>query len=375
MTRILLASTALIALAGAAAAEGHTGISFTGTASLGFNDDTTGNNVAVSAGDNNVGFYSDLDIVAGFAAELDNGLMAAASLNLDNLGDASTDGTEDGFDYTLSLTSETAGMYYGDTSFAAQNVWASAGDMEADGFSEADGEVVLRGEAAFGGVSTQISYALADSADVKNTGDQLEQLSIGMSADFGGVNVVAAYQEAFSLAADGTAYNTANGDITDADIFGLSVGTSFGGADIRLAYAENSTAGTDSTGIKVAYPLGPVTATAYFVAESAGGDNYGVNLAYENGPVAVALDYQDDQGVTKIGLEGSYDVGNGITAYAGYLTQDAAEDRFYVAGSYDLGSGAELLISYADDSDDIDEDEIGAGDYQRGTTVEVSFDF
>ena len=60
---------------------------------------------------------------------------------------------------------------------------------------------------------------------------------------------------------------------------------------------------------------------------------------------------------------------------AGYLTQDGTEDRFYVAGDYDLGSGAALLVSYAEDDDDIDGDEIGGPEYQRGTTVEVSFEF
>ena len=38
MKRILLASTAIVAFAGAAAAESHIGISFTGSAELGFND-------------------------------------------------------------------------------------------------------------------------------------------------------------------------------------------------------------------------------------------------------------------------------------------------------------------------------------------------
>lgn len=368
MTRILLASTALIALAGAAAAEGHTGISFSGSASLGYNNTDIGDNV---------GFYSDLDISANFAAELDNGLTVAASLNLEDL--ASSD---DGQTYELSLTSETAGLYYGDTNFAAQNVWVSAGDMESDNFSEADGEEALRGEATFGGVSTQISYAVANSAGVRNAGDDLEQLSLGVSADFGGVNVVMAYQDEFT-AADGGAYDAANGDITPGSVFGLSVGTSLGGADIRFAYAESddeagdgTNVAGDSIGIQVAYPLGPVTATAYYVEESGGASqdaNYGLTLAYVNGPIAVTLDYDNDQGNDIIGVEGSYDVGNGLTVFAGFIDDNGSEE-YYLAGTYDLGSGAELLVSYADD-EDLANDEVGAGDYQQGTTVELSFDF
>ena len=353
----LLLTTALVGFAGAAAADGHTGISFSGSASLGYNDNDA------SADDNEFGFYSDLDIVAGLSQTLDNGLTVGASFNLDDLGA----GSDQGLEYELSLTSETAGLFYGDTAFAAESHWASAGDMESDNFSEADGEVALRGDVTFGGVSASVSYALQD-ADSTLATQELEQLSVGVSADFGDVNVAMGYQEATAVAFVG------NGDFNADEVFGISVGTSFGGADVRLAYADNGT--TDSTGIKIGYPIGPVTATAYYVAESAGGDNWGINLAYANGPVAVALDYQDDQGTAKMGLEGSYDIGNGMMMYAGYLTTDnGSNDRFYVAGSYDLGSGASLLVSYAADDSDEDGDEVGAGDYQVGTTVELSFAF
>jgi outer membrane protein OmpU len=370
MKNILLSSAAVFAFAGAAAADGHLGVTFSGDANLGYN---TSDNFGIVAVDDEEGFYSELDVTIGFAAELDNGLVAAASIDLEDL--AGGVGGNDGAEYELSLSSDTAGLYYGDTNFAAQNVWVSAGDMESDGFSEADGEEALRGEVTYGNVTAQLSYVLADNGGNRNANEELNQLSLGVSADFGNFNVVAAYQAESDEAAN--YYNdpgfSDNGDFNDAEVFGLSVGTSFSGADVRLAYADNGT--TDSLGVKVAYPFGPVTATAYFVSESAGGDNYGVNMAYENGPIGVALDYQDDQGTAKVGLEGSYDVGNGIMAYAGYLTQDGTDDRFYVAGTYDLGSGASVLVSYASDDSNVDEDEIGAGEYQDGTTVELSFAF
>lgn len=394
MTRILLATTALVTFAGAAAADGHVGISFSGSAELGYNDTAYSTSKGVDDNDANPlvtttaiamdtaasGFYSDLDITANLLVELDNGLTAAASMNLDDF--VASGGSNNGKDYELSLTNETAGLYYGDTNFAAQNVWASAGDMESDGFSEADGEEVLRGEVAFGAVSTQISYAIG--TRVAGASD-LEQLSVGASADFGNVNVVFAYQESASAAyaasrgavdvdGDGVnGVNAANGDFNANEVFGLSVGTSFAGADVRLAYADNGT--TDSIGVKASYPVGPVTATAYYVAESAGGDNWGLNLAYADGPVLVTADYQDDQGTADWGIEGSFDAGNGIMVFAGI---DDSGDDYYVGGTYDLGSGASLLMSYADDSDSdesADDDDIGAQDYKVGTTVEISFTF
>lgn len=366
MTRILLATTALVAFAGAAAADGHSAISFSGSAELGYNDSEIGDNT---------GFYSDLDIVAGFSAELDNGLTVAASLDLEDLGSS-----DNGTDYELSLTSATAGLYYGDTGFAAERVWVSAGSMDNDGFSEADGEEVLRAEATFGAVSTQVSYVLANNTGTRNLVDDLNQLSLAVSADFGNVNVVAAYQAA-STEGGGTysdqnpddlpvAINPtfgSNGDFNDAEVLGLSVGTTLGGADLRLAYADTN--GANSTGVSVSYPVGPVTVNASYVMESAADDNWDLGATYVNGPVAVTVgtDESDDWGIDM-----SYVVGNGLTVFAGL---DDGGESSYVAASYDLGGGAAVLASFADEGPVAGDDEVGAGDYQDGTTVELSFAF
>ncbi|WP_281980894.1 porin [Thalassorhabdomicrobium marinisediminis] len=376
MKNILLSSAAIVAFAGAAAADSHMGVTFSGTAELGYNDDDNPG----FTGDNNQGFYSELEITIGLAAELDNGLTAAASIDFADLGDGSANNFFDGVEneYELSLTSETSGLYYGDTQFAAERMWVAAGDMEQDSFSEADGEEALRGELTYGMVEAQMSYVLANNDGTRVT-DDLDQLSLGVSADFGNFNVVAAYQEETDEAPffyDGTLPGEGdNGDFNRSEIFGVSVGTAFAGADVRLAYVTNETIDENSTGISVTYPFGPVTGTVYYVDESNGDANYGVTLAYVNGPIAVELDYDNDQGTNKTGLEGSYDVGNGLTVYAGYLTEDSTDDRYYVAGTYDLGSGAELLVSYAEDDSNVDEDEIGANEYQRGTTVQVTFEF
>ncbi|QEE36946.1 porin [Octadecabacter sp. SW4] len=361
MKSILLASTAVIALAGAAAAE----VSFGGEATLGYNDFDNG------TGDN-FGFYWEANIAVTLSQTLDNGLTAGATFDFDvaatNLGTTLTTGG-----YVLFVESDTAGLFFGDTAFAAETRWVSAGDMEADGFSEADGEVALRGDISYGPVEASVSYVLAESGGTINMVDDLNQLSLGMVATFGNFDVAVAYQEASGEAGG---FYAANGDFSDDEIFGISVGAAFAGADFRLAYASNETSGEDSTGLSVSYPVGPVVLGAYYVSESdPTGDNWGINVAYENGPISVGLDYQDDQGVEKIEVEGSYDVGNGLMVYAGYLTEDGTEDRFYVAGGYDLGGGASLLVSYAEDDDNVDEDEIGAGEYQVGTTVEVSFEF
>lgn len=352
MKSILLASTAVIALAGAAAAE----VSFGGSATLGFNSNSTSGND---------GFYWDAGVSVTLSQTLDNGLTASATFDLsvftsslNNLAPAGVSASG----LVLSLVAENAGLYFGDTGMAAGKHWASAGDMENDGFSATDGDTVLRGDMAVAGWDASVSYIL-DTV----TGD-LAQLSVGASGAFGSVNVAVAYQ------AEDTDVGTAGGDFNPDNVFGLSVGTSFSGADVTFAYVSNVTAGDNSIGIKVAYPVGPVTLTGYFVSESAGADNWGINAAYANGPIAVALDFQNDQGTELWSLQGSYDVGNGLVVYAGL---DDNGDDYYVGGAYDLGGGASLLVSYADDSDGDEggDDDIGANDYQVGTTVEVSFAF
>ncbi len=371
MKSILLASASVIAFAGAAAAE----VDFSATATLGYNDTDIDNDT----NDSVAGFYWDADINVTLSQTLDNGLTVGATFGFEVADDNNGQDLASS-DYVLFLESDTASLYFGDTGFAADKHWVAAGDMEQDGFSANDGETVIRGDVNYGSVMASVSYAVtdADGVSVRDTtgSSDLDQLSLGVTADLGNFNVVVAYQEA-SDAVFGPVAAAANSDYNVDEMFGLSVGTTFGAADVRLAYAKNNTSGEDSLGVSVAYPFGPVTATFYYVDESdPAGDNMGLNVAYEDGPISVALDWQDDQGVEKIGLEGSYDVGNGLVVYAGYLTEDAVADAFYIAGEYDLGGGASLLVSYADAPDEADDDDdVGANDYQVGTTVEVSFEF
>jgi len=390
---ILLTTTAIVAFAGAAAADGHAGIAFSGSATLGFND---GEETTVAI-DGEEGFYWSANLGINMSATLDNGLTAGAvfDIELDDEGDGnSIAGTNDfdlvSSDVVLSLTSDSAGLYLGDTAFAAETQWSGAGDMEADAFSEADGEVALRGDVMFGGVSASVSYALATSnglivGDAPLTaGESYDQLSLGASGDLGQFSFAVAYQ----AEADNDWTPGGNGDFYNNQVFGISAGTMLAGADIKVAYAQWDGAPTDanpdeqltSLGIQVAYPVGPVTATVYYVSEDndAGDadDNYGFTVAYADGPIAATFDYDDDQGTTKWNLDGSYDVGNGLTVLAGMQNENEGDDNdYYVGGTYDLGGGADVLVMYAMDDDEDQEDEIGAGEYLPGTTVEVSFSF
>lgn len=343
MKRILLASASIVAFAGAAAAE----ITFSGEATLGYNDT---DNLLV--GDDNIGFYWDASIDVTMSKALDNGLTAAASFGLNvvenDLGEAVSSS-----DYVLSLTSDTAGLYFGNTAFAAQTHWTSAGDMEADGFSEEDGETVLRGDITYNGVNASVSYAV--------NGESLEQLSLGADATFGTISVAFGYQES-------STWTGGSGDFNGSEVMGISVGTTFGGADVRLAYAQDDV--QDTIAVKVSYPFGPVTVGASYAMESLADDFWEISADYASGAIAVNVNYDSNEDWE---LTGSYDVGNGITAYAGLV--DAGDDM-YVAGSVALGEGATLLVSYVDTGDtENGDDETGPNDYQSGATVELGFSF
>ena len=345
MKRILLASASIVAFAGAAAAE----ITFSGEATLGYNDT---DNLLV--GDDNIGFYWDASIDVTMSKALDNGLTASATFGL-NVVDGNLGEDVASSDYVLSLTSDTAGLYFGNTEFAAQKHWVSAGDMESDGFSEEDGETVLRGDITYGGVNTSVSYAV--------NGEVLEQLSLGADATFGTISVAFGYQ-----ADANPEYAGAGPDFNGNEVMGISVGTSFAGADVRLAYAQDPN--QETIAVKVSYPFGPVTLGASYAMESVADDFWEISADYVSGPIAVNanIDSGDDWELT-----GSYDVGNGITAYAGVV--DAGDDM-YVAGSVALGEGATLLVSYVNTGDTSNaDDEIGPNDYQEGATVELGFKF
>jgi outer membrane protein OmpU len=385
MKSILLTTTAIVAFAGVAAADGHTSLDFSGSATLGHNDDDSG------FGED--GFYWSTNLGVSMSAALDNGVTAGVvfDIEIDDEGDGNDQGTDNDFDLmssdlVLSLTTETLGLHFGDTSFAAESQWKSAGDMEADGFSEADGEVALRADMTYGGVSASVSYAVANNqggyvADDGATGEAGDQLSFGASGAVGMVNFAVAYQ----AEADNTTYFLNNGDWTNESIMGVSAGTALAGADITVAFAQKTGLAADgdktSMGVQVAYPFGPVTATVYYVAEddddvTDAEDNYGLTVAYADGPIAAKFDYDNDQGTDKWNIDGSYDTGLGLTLLAGMQNENEGDDNdYYVGGDYDLGGGANVLVVYANDEDFDQEDEIGAGEYMPGTTVAVSFKF
>jgi len=301
---------------------------------------------------------------------LDNGLTAGVDFDFDFVDDSAGLGADlESGGYVLYIESDMAALRFGDLDPVAEDNWGGVDGSAYDGFNDqdvhfdtVDFDAILVGEIAYGGIDGMISYGVDTDGILAAGVDELDAMQIYASGDFGNVSTELAYQA----------------DVAGTDeILALGASTTFGGADVGGAVVSADSG--NSVGVDVAYPFGPITAGAYFTSNENDPDTYGFSVDYSEGPIAVNAFYDNDvddtAGVEEFGVEGSYDVGNGLMVMAGYLTQDTFEDRFYVAGDYDLGSGAALLVSYAEDDDDVDGDEIGDPEYQRGTTVEVSFEF
>ncbi|MFZ3583275.1 porin [Loktanella sp. DJP18] len=441
MKRILLTTTALVALAGAAsaqnlavapmadgtiapsdtpmmdltptAAESASGVVLGADGEFGYNDEVEGGfyfegglGVTTSAGMN-------MGLTAGLTLDIDLDFSDNETFNDDGIVVGSKTGIDGGTfdninisasDFVVFVEGQGAALYIGDTETGAATRWAGTTNMEQDGFLEQDDiddgaangdfvDGVIRGDLDYGSVVASLSFLLANNTDTDDTDfDGLTGLSLGAEGTFGNFVVGMAYQEEISqsLVNFNRADDNEDGILTDEEagnddpgtvdeVVGVYAGSTFAGADVKVAYARNMTSEEDSIGVQVDYPFGPITATAFYSAESATEDNYGVGVSYENGPVAAAAYYHDgnDQ---EIGVEGSYDAGMGLTGYAGYIQNDGDSDAYeaYVAATYDLGGGASLIAAYGDTGDTYTgaNDEIGNSfEVNEGTTIAVSFTF
>lgn len=370
MKNILLSSVAIVAFAGAAAAE----VTFSGSATLGYNDDYAD------------GIYSDADFDITMTQELNNGWTATATYGLElSQKDQAEDTDNDQFsgddNITLSLTNGTYTLTYGDTEHAAKSKWSGVSEMNADSFSEQDGEDVLKVEADFGSYAVAVSgiVDMADDADVTTvdeTGD-VKQSSFGATAEFGQFNVGLAYQEEAAGVVD------ASGDFESNEVLGIFAGATFAGADFKIAYAKSTdgTTESDSTGLEVSYPVGDITLGAFYVSESVGEDNYGVSAAYAANAIEGKVYYKSLNDSEEFGLGASYTMGD-LVVTAGYVEGDSlTDDDFgtYIVADYDLGGGASIMASYADQEnigggDDIDT-VVGGYELKDGATVALSLKF
>ena len=317
MKNMLLTTTALVAFAGAAAADGHTSVSFSGAASAEYNSET--------------GFANDADVKATMSADLDNGLTVSTSISIATDEYAETATTAG----NITISTDTASLTFGNELDAA--AYSAVSDTIAIGTKDES----VNGIAAtytMGDATLFVSVPLSGTNDV-DTAD----MEFGVTAAVGGMTVGLA--------------------MADSDFVGKVSGTAAG---LSYTVAAGSVADENRWDVAVSYPAGPVT-VGYTVDDS---EAWEVSAAYAAGAVAAELTYNSDE---VYDIEASYDAGNGLVAYVGMLNSG---DDTYLGAAYSLGGGASAYASYVKDTgEQTDPNEIGANDYARGTTVGVSFTF
>jgi hypothetical protein len=398
MKKILLTTTALTMTAGIAAAE----VSISGDFRLGFNDTdsnteaqgtaavaptivvdpitgarTTPTNGTASTGytaatthDNKLGVYNDAGIAMAMSSTLDNGMSAGITVDLDgnDFGSQAQDR------YTFSLSNDSTSVSFGTTEYSAITNWTSAGDMATDTWANqnADNLNVLRAETTVGGLKVSVSQSVAPNTATASTAP----ISLTVGGGLGGASYVIA---------------------NEGSKMGIAATTAVGGATVTSAYstapsivtATSAAHASDmdtSTGVKIAYPMGAITATVSYVMEGHGacsvaapctqaGDAWNIAAVWTSGATTVTFKTDENSNNS---VEGTTTLG---TASVSAGLSDYLEDM-YLSVSNPLGGGASIMASYAIDGNDgvaggsgDAADEVGGPDLQEGLTIELKFAF
>ncbi len=403
MKRILLASASIVAFAGAAAAQDDlpTGIIFGGDASLGFNDNFND--------EEETGFFYEANLAVTFRTVLDNGLVAESTFTIPvadtNLG---TDlGVDDDFVLGLSLDG-VGGLFLGDVLFAGEEFTFSS--MQSADFSEQDGETVLRGEGTLAGFTVAGSALILDEdgdepgerdfGTEDNEQDFVDQISVSGDGNIGNLALSFAYQDESDIIGgedDETTveidegdsvedrFDTTNDDFNSDSQFGLAAGLAFRGADVLLGYGRNLSGidangdgeetETQSYGIQVSYPFGPVTGTVEYVIEDEDeydtAYSYNFAVAYETDRAIFEAEYGEEVGEEEYDIKIGYAFTDVTSLQAGYND----DDKGFAAIRQGFGAGAFVEMSYAEVEDAGFGNEDFVDDIREGTTLKVGLEF
>ncbi|WP_116085296.1 porin [Tropicimonas sp. IMCC34011] len=400
MKNILLTSTALVAFAGAAAAE----VTITGSAEMGV---VGGEDVATQ-------FFQDVDVKFTMTGQTDGGLSFGAAVDLDEAGNLGNEFSNQGVAIFVSGGFGTLTM--GDTDGALDFVLTEAGNIGnpgsiaddetshagylgsyLDGAGFADGQIV-RYDYSFGDFAIAVSMEQnAFGAD----GLVLEDQTIGTvdfdgdsfddvfgTEDFDDVNyaIGGTYETEFAGAAVtvGLGYQHA----ASADVFGF---TDLGDDDVAL-YASDA----DAIGVGAAFTLDSGFTAGFTYTDFNFGDDFiivddfGADDDAVGGVQFENTDFELDGRHFGIGVGYTFDA---FTVHANYGQYDYEFDRgvfddaegditisgYGLALGYDLGGGASLLFGYGksmasidsdiEDSFGIDEDDFDTDTYSFGLSM------
>ncbi len=306
MKKILLASTALVAFAGAAAAD----VTISGNAEMGLVNTSGSNGNTNTGGDTE--FFTDIDVTFTMSGETDNGLTFGASVDLDEGGDgsdASDNNREDG-GATIFLSGAFGTVTMGDTDgaldWAMTEVAFNSGSLNDDETEHAgyngnsgldgvhDGQIV-RYDYSFGDFGVALSAELDD--------DDVDSAALGIgfkyTADLGGTVL------SFGLGYQSTEIKVGSTNaaaVGDHDLIGASLSATFDAFTVGVSYMDMDR---------------PTLASS--------GDHVGVGVGYTTGAISLSANY------------GQYDYDDGTES-----------DGYGLTAGYDLGGGAIVQVGYGD---------------------------
>jgi outer membrane protein OmpU len=307
MKKLLIASTALVATAGMAAAD----ISMSGYAEIGMTD----NGGAVG-----MEMHSDMDVTFKLSGASDNGLTFGATIDLDEVsgGIASTGGP-----HAVHVSGAFGTLTMGDTDGALDKANAEVASLTSisdnhtvhagyNGGAGLDSGDILRYDTTIAGFGVSASIGQSDVAVANDV------MGYGITTTLGTVAVSAAYQ------ADNVQ-----------DITAVSAKTTIGGLTITANYSEATmTATPEVTAVTASYTAGVETvgsaANDIFVAAVTGVAE--INNSYEHSALGLAYTIS---GVNLHANFGTYDYDDGSKA-----------DGYGLAANYSLGGGATVMVGY-----------------------------
>ena len=304
MKKLLIASTALVATAGMAAAD----ITMSGYAEIGMRD---------AGGAVGMEMHSDMDIGFKLSGASDNGLTFGASIDLDEVsnGIASTGGPHavhvSGAFGTLTMGDTDGALDKANAEVAALTTIADDHSTHAgyNGGAGLDSGDILRYDTTAAGFGISASIGQSDVAVANDV------MGYGVTTSIGSVAVSAAYQ------ADNTQ-----------DITAVSAKTTIGGLTITANYSEATMAATAKVEAVTAKFTASTGSTVNDVYVAAVSEVAAINNSYEHTGLGLAYSVN---GVNLHANFGQYDYDDGSQA-----------DGYGLAANYSLGGGATVMVGY-----------------------------
>ncbi len=366
MKKVLFATTALVASAGMAAADGHAGVALSGSAEMG---------VVGGSGNTVTQFHQDIDVTFTLSGETDSGITFGAAVDLDEIAGGATGATNNDFGTAVFISGDFGTLTLGDTDggfdagMQEVNIGSPGSINDAEtGHAGYSGNAGLDG--AYDGQILSYSYSVSG---FTITGS-IEMDDDATRADTFPTAAPTAAPLLFNLpiaAGDTDAGDNLTGDAVYG--IGASYAGSFGGGSYTIGAGyqavndmDPTTAGAqgfDITGISatVALDSGLSAGINYSVINvnnpnatyNFSGTHMAVGASYAFGDITVHANYGQfdwDSTATVVdssgyGLAASYDLGGGLSAHLGYGSSsiDALNAEATGHNVADLGNAAATL--------------------------------